>query len=194
MALPFPFQAALSVILACFLLVFVSEMGDKTQLMTLVLTTRYKRPWTVLAGVLVASLANLGLVAWLGTAISARINPMVLKWVVGLSFFGFAAWMLVPEKDEDLDHRNGYGAFLTTAVSIFVAEMGDKAQFAVLALGARYADPLRVTIGGVLGMVTADSLAVAFGGRLTAWVPMVWVRRAASLLFFLFGLILLLRS
>lgn len=169
-------------------------MGDKTQVMTLVLTTRFKRPWAVLAGVLVASVANLGLVAWLGTAISAWINPIVLKWVVGLSFFGFAAWMLVPEKEEDLDQRNGYGAFLTTAVSIFVAEMGDKAQFAVLALGARYADPLRVTIGSVLGMVTADSLAVAFGGRLTAWVPMVWVRRAASLLFFIFGLVLLFRS
>jgi putative Ca2+/H+ antiporter (TMEM165/GDT1 family) len=194
MALHFPFQAALSVIFACFLLVFVSEMGDKTQVMVLVLSTRFKRPWAILAGVLVASLANLGLVAWLGTAISAWINPLVLKWVVGLSFLGFALWMLVPEKDEDPEGRKGYGAFWTTAVSIFVAEMGDKAQFAVLALGARYADPLRVTIGSVLGMLAADSLAVAFGGRLTTYVPMAWVRRAASLLFFLFGLILLLHS
>jgi putative Ca2+/H+ antiporter (TMEM165/GDT1 family) len=185
---------ALTVLLPCFLLVFVSEMGDKTQLMALVLTTRFKRPWVVLAGIFVASLANLGLVAWLGASASAWINPTMLKWGVGLGFFGFAAWMLVPEKEEspDADGR-GYGAFWTTVVSIFLAEMGDKAQFAVLALGARYADPLQVTAGSVLGMLAADSLAVAFGGRLTAWIPMVWVRRAACLLFALFGLVMLLR-
>jgi Ca2+/H+ antiporter, TMEM165/GDT1 family len=195
MALPFSPSSALHILLPCFLLVFVSEMGDKTQLMVLVLSTRFKRPWAILAGVLVASVANLGLVACLGGVVSAWINPVALKWGVGLGFFGFAAWMLVPEKEESPGQAvSNAGAFWTTAVSIFLAEMGDKAQFAVLALGARYADPLRVTIGSALGMLAADSLAIAFGGRLTAWVPMLWVRRAASLLFALFGLALLLRS
>jgi putative Ca2+/H+ antiporter (TMEM165/GDT1 family) len=194
-AIPVFSPGALTVFLPCFLLVFVSEMGDKTQLLALVLTTRFKRPWTVLAGVLVASIANLGLVAWFGAGISARINPALLKWGLGLGFFGFAAWMLVPEKEESPEAgRGGHGAFWTTVVSIFFAEMGDKAQFAVLALGARFADPLQVAAGSVLGMLAADSLAVAFGGRLTAWIPMAWVRRAACLLFALFGLAMLLRS
>jgi putative Ca2+/H+ antiporter (TMEM165/GDT1 family) len=177
-------------------LVFASEMGDKTQLMVLVLSARYKRPWLILAGVLVASVANLGLVAWLGGAAAAWLNPTFLKWGVGLSFLGFAVWMLFPEKDEGADGGalSGSGAFWTTVLSIFLGEMGDKAQLAVLAMGARYGDALKVTLGSCLGMLAADGLAIAFGERLTRWVPMLWVRRGAACLFALFGLVLLWRG
>jgi putative Ca2+/H+ antiporter (TMEM165/GDT1 family) len=180
--------------LNCFLLTFVSEMGDKTQLLALVLATRFKRPWTVLAGILTASLASLGLAATLGGAVAHWLGPKVLAWALGLTFLAFAVWLLVPEKEESLEGGKGNGAFWTTVFTIFLAEMGDKAQLAVAALGAHYAAPLSVTLGASTGMLAADALAVLFGGRLTARIPMVWVRRAASLLFALLGLTALFRT
>lgn len=182
------------IVLKCFLLTFASEMGDKTQLLALVLATRFKRPWTVLAGILLASLLSLGLAATLGGAVAHWLGPVVLKWGLGLTFLGFAAWLLVPEKEEAHEQSNGHGVFWTTVLTIFLAELGDKAQLAVVALGAHFASPLRVTAGATAGMVAADALAVLFGERLTAKIPMVWVRRMASLLFALLGLTALLRN
>jgi len=181
-------------VLPCFLLVLVSEMGDKTQLLALVLALRFRRPWPIMAGILVATLANHGLASWLGAAAAAWIGPVALKWGLACVFFGFAAWLLVPDKDEGLDERPRGGVFWTTVVLFFLAEMGDKTQLATIALGARYADPLLVTAGTTLGMLAADGLAVAFGDKLTARIPMDWVRRAASLLFALFGAALLWRG
>jgi len=182
----------MAIFFSCFLVVFLSEMGDKTQWMVLVLSTRFKRPLAILAGVLVASLANFGLVAWLGKALSAHINPLVLRYCIALSFLGFAVWLLFPENEEGGRDADGKSAFWTTVASIFLAEMGDKGQFAVLALSARLSAPLLVTLGSSLGMVAADSLAIVFGERLKVWVPMHWVRRAASLLFAIFGVGILL--
>jgi len=184
----------LAVLFSCFLLVFLSEMGDKTQLLTLVLAARFRRPWAVLAGVLCAAAASLGLAAFLGGAIAAWLGPALLRWIGAASFLAVGALLLIPEKDGDAPPSGGAGAFWTTVVTIFLAEIGDKAQLAVVLLGAHYQQPLWVALGSVLGMVAADSLAIVFGGRLTAWVPMAWIRRAASLLFILFGLALLWRG
>lgn len=186
----------MAVILPCFLLVFVSEMGDKTQLLALVLALRFRRPWLVMAGILVATVANHGLASCVGGAAAAWIGPRALRWGLAATFLGFAAWLLVPDKEEAPTEGGTAraGVFVTTVVSFFLAEMGDKTQLATIALGARYADPLRVTLGSSLGMLAADGLAVFLGERLTARIPMAWVRRGASLLFALFGLALLWRG
>lgn len=185
----------MNTVLQSFFLVFISEMGDKTQLLTLVLVLRYRQPWAIMGGILVATLLNHGLASWLGGRAAALVAPGVLAWVLALTFFAFAAWILVPDKDEGLEEKkDGAGAFWTTAVAFFLAEMGDKTQLATIALGARFASPWLVTAGTTLGMLAADGLAVAFGERLLQRIPMLWVRRAASLLFALFGVGILLRG
>ncbi len=168
-------------------------MGDKTQLLALMLATRFKKPWTIMAGILVATLANHGLAALVGAKAIAFLPSGSGRYVLGAVFLGFAVWILVPDKaDEDSGEKPGRGAFLTTVVSFFFAEMGDKTQLATVGLGARYTDFLAVTAGTTLGMLLADGLAVFLGERLTRRIPMAWVRRAAALLFAAFGIGILL--
>jgi Ca2+/H+ antiporter, TMEM165/GDT1 family len=176
-----------------FLLVFASEMGDKTQLLALVLASRFRQPFAIMSGILVATLLNHGLASYLGGWISSLVTPRTLTWILAITFFAFAAWILIPDKDDDDDHQPKFGAFITTTITFFLAEMGDKTQLATVALGARYSSPILVTLGTTLGMLAADGLAVAFGENLTRKISMTWVRRIASLLFALFGLGILLR-
>lgn len=178
-------------LLNSFLLVFASEMGDKTQLLALVLTARFRKPWVILAGVFVATLLNHALASWAGAWLSAWLEPNTLRWVLAFTFFAFAAWILVPDKEEELKASGSAGAFLTTLVAFFLAEMGDKTQLATVALGARYDDPWMVTIGSTLGMLGSNALAIFFGQKLLARIPMQWIRVAASVLFALFGLAVL---
>lgn len=178
-------------IIQSFFLVFASETGDKTQLLALVLVLRFKRPWVIMAGILLATLLNHGLASWLGGRAAALVQPQTLRWILAITFFAFAAWILVPDKDEDLKQGSKYGAFWTTIVTFFLAEMGDKTQLATVALGARFINVWLVTCGTTLGMLAADGLAVAFGENLVTRVPMLWVRRLASLLFVLFGVLIL---
>jgi putative Ca2+/H+ antiporter (TMEM165/GDT1 family) len=182
----------MSEILQSFLLVLASEMGDKTQLLALVLASRFKKPWTIMMGILVATLLNHGLASFAGGWVATLIPALYLKWILAFIFFGFAIWILIPDEDEGLDDRKGYGAFVTTVVTFFIAEMGDKTQLATVALGARYHAPLLVTAGTTLGMLVADGLAVFFGDHLTSRVDMKWIRRFACSLFFVFGLMILL--
>jgi putative Ca2+/H+ antiporter (TMEM165/GDT1 family) len=170
-----------------FFLVLVSEMGDKTQLLALVLALRFKKPWAIMAGILVATLLNHGLASWLGGAVSGLMAPQTLKYALAAIFIGFAAWILVPDADEGGPKEGDRGAFLTTVVAFFLAEMGDKTQLATVALGARYASPLVVTAGTTLGMLVSDGLAVAFGEKLTQRIPLKYVRVFAALSFFAFG-------
>ena len=181
----------MNALLSSFLLVFISEMGDKTQLLALLLALRFRRPAVILAGITVATVANHALAAWLGSALAAWADPTALKWGLALSFFGFAAWILVPDKEQGLDAGGHWGAFITTVVSFFLAEMGDKTQLATIALGARFHRTSLVVCGSTLGILAADGLAIAFGERLTRRIPMAWMRRMASLLFALFGLLIL---
>jgi len=171
-----------------FLLVFVSEMGDKTQLLALVLAAKFRKPIPIILGILVATLLNHALASYVGTIVTHYISPGVLKWILAGTFFGFGLWMLIPDKDEGFDDKHRWGPFLTTTVAFFLAEMGDKTQLATVALGAKYAAPLMVTAGTTLGMLGADGLAVFFGHRFTEKISMSLVHKIASALFILFGL------
>jgi putative Ca2+/H+ antiporter (TMEM165/GDT1 family) len=179
------------VILQSFILVLASEMGDKTQLLALVLASRFRKPWTIMAGILVATVANHGLASWAGVYAASMIPPAVLKYGLAASFFAFAAWVLIPDKDGELSEAGRMGAFVTTVVAFFLAEMGDKTQLATVALGATFGAPVAVTIGTTMGMLVADGVAVFFGERLTSVVPMRYVRRGACALFALFGIAVL---
>jgi putative Ca2+/H+ antiporter (TMEM165/GDT1 family) len=176
------------VIAQCFALIFASEMGDKTQLLALVLAARFRKPWTTMSGILVATILNHALASWAGGWLSTLASPATLRWILALIFFVFAAWILIPDKDdESTGEKSTRGAFLTTVITFFLAEMGDKTQLVTVALGARFNDPVAVTIGTTLGMLGADGLAVFFGERLTKVVPMKWIRAGTAVLFALFG-------
>jgi putative Ca2+/H+ antiporter (TMEM165/GDT1 family) len=167
-------------------------MGDKTQLLALLLAARFRRPWTIMAGILAATLLNHGLASWAGGSLAGFVPHQTLAWVLAATFFLFAGWILIPDKEEEQKESGQYGAFLTTLVTFFLAEMGDKTQLATVALGAKFSSVFAVTVGTTAGMLAADSLAVFFGEKLTEKVPMKWVRWFASLLFALFGLGILL--
>lgn len=184
----------LSATIQSFLLVAVSEMGDKTQLLALVLTTRFRKPWAIMAGILCATLLNHGLASWAGVFLAGWLPDYVRKWGLALVFFAFAAWILIPDKDEGLDETPRFGAFLTTLITFFLAEMGDKTQLATVALGAEFHAPVAVTIGTTAGMLVADGLAVFFGDKLTKRISMKWIHAGAAALFALFGVMILMRG
>lgn len=174
-------------ILASFLLVAASEMGDKTQLLAFSLATRFRRPWPIMAGILVATVANHGLASSVGAWISAHVPPQIMAGVLAVSFIGFGLWTLRPDSLDEANGQERFGAFITTTALFFLAEMGDKTQLATVALAARYADVVKVTVGTTLGMLAADGLAVFLGERLAARVSSSRIRWAAATLFFLFG-------
>ncbi len=179
-------------VIQSFFLIFASEMGDKTQLLALVLTSRYKKPWTIMAGIFAATLLNHAAASWAGGWISNLFDQKTLSLILGGVFLIFAVWILIPDKDEELKKSCRYGVFLTTLIAFFLAEMGDKTQLATIALGAEFKSPLLVTIGTTAGMLAADGLAVFFGERLTQRISLKWIRIGACFLFAAFGLGILL--
>jgi putative Ca2+/H+ antiporter (TMEM165/GDT1 family) len=182
----------LEVVWKSFLLVTATEMGDKTQLLALVLTARFRKPWVIMAGILAATILNHGLAAYAGQWVSRLLDPNTLKWVLALTFMAFAIWVLVPDKDDEKIHSSSTSAFFVTLASFFMAEMGDKTQLATVALAARFGDILWVTVGTTLGMLVADGLAVFLGERITKVIPMKQMRWIASGLFMLSGILILL--
>jgi putative Ca2+/H+ antiporter (TMEM165/GDT1 family) len=186
-------EAFLETLLNSYFLVFAGEMGDKNQLLSLVLMARYKKPWTILAGVTVATLLNHALASGLDGIAAAQVSPQILKWSLALTFFAFAGWILVPDKEGEIKTGTRFGAFVTTVIAFFIAEMGDKTQLATIALGARYSSAALVTLGTTAGMISSNALAVFLGERLLSKVPMNWVRITASVLFAAFGILILFR-
>ena len=182
-------QPAAVAFVSSFLIVALAEMGDKTQLVALSFASRYRRPWTVMLGILLATTANHALASTAGTWVASRIPAVVLAWILGLGFIGFGIWTLVPDRFEERSSASRWGPLATTAVVFFLAEMGDKTQLATVALSARFAAPLAVTVGTTLGMLASDGLAVLAGQSLAARVPMSWIRRLAAVTFFVFGAI-----
>jgi putative Ca2+/H+ antiporter (TMEM165/GDT1 family)/esterase/lipase len=178
-------------LLSSSVLVAASEMGDKTQLLAFLLVARFKRPVPILAGILVATLLNHGLAAALGSYVAGLVSPNTLRIALAIIFFVFALWTLKSDEHDDKPEDSRWGAFVTTTVLFFLAEMGDKTQLATVALGARFADTLMVTAGTTLGMMAADGFAVFVGHRVAERLPMRWIRRAAALLFFIFGVLVL---
>jgi putative Ca2+/H+ antiporter (TMEM165/GDT1 family) len=174
-------------VVTSFLLVAVGEMGDKTQLLALTLASRYRRPWVVLAGILVATLANHALAAGVGAWISAHVPPRVMAGVLAATFIGFGFWTLVPDTLDANARPARFGPFVTTVILFFLAEMADKTQLATIALAARYRSLVLVTLGTTLGMLASNALAVFLGDRLAARVPMKVLRWVAAGLFFAFG-------
>ena len=181
-------------LLSSFALVAASEMGDKTQLLAFSLSARFKRPVPILAGIFVATVLNHSLAAAAGSWVAALVSPELLRIFLALAFFAFALWTLKPDSLDDRPSESRWGAFATTTILFFLAEMGDKTQLATVALGARFASPMLVTFGTTLGMMAADGLAVFAGHRLAERLPMQWIRRAAALLFLLFGVGVLLNG
>jgi Ca2+/H+ antiporter, TMEM165/GDT1 family len=177
----------LEAILSSFVLVAISEMGDKTQLLAFSLATKYRRPWVVMGGILAATLLNHTLASGVGTWISARVPAHLMAAILAATFIGFGLWTLKPDTLEEQKKPDRFGPFVTTAILFFLAEMGDKTQLATVALAARYRSVLLVTTGTTLGMLASDGLAVFVGERLAHRVSMKWLRVGAASLFFAFG-------
>ncbi len=172
--------------------VALAEMGDKTQLLAIMLATRFRRPWPVVAGIFVATLANHALAAWAGSALADFFAGRAFRIAVALSFIAMAIWTLIPDKIDDGAAASGkHGAFLTTLISFFVVEIGDKTQIATVALGARFHDVAAVAIGTTLGMLLANVPAVFLGTKLVEKVPMRTVHVIAAAIFLALGLWLL---
>jgi putative Ca2+/H+ antiporter (TMEM165/GDT1 family) len=175
--------------------VAVGEIGDKTQLLALVLAARYRRPWPIVAGIFVATLANHAAAAALGAWLQGLFDATTLRWLLGASFLAVAAWMLVPDS-AGADAANtratrGLGIFGITLVAFFLAEMGDKTQIATVMLAARYGSLVAVTAGTTLGMMMANVPAVLLGERALQLMPLQWVHRIAAALFALLGVLAL---
>ena len=175
-------------LLSSFMVVALAEMGDKTQLVALSMASRYRRPWAVMLGILIATTINHALASSVGVWAASRLPTAVVEWILGLSFIGFGVWTLVPDTYDEPTKRPTWGPLVTTTVVFFLAEMGDKTQLATVALAARFGSPVAVTAGTTLGMVAADALAVFAGIYLATRLSIIWIRRAAAALFFLFGL------
>lgn len=173
--------------------VALGEIGDKTQLLALMLAARYRRPWPIAAGILVATLLNHALAGALGAEVAAWLGPQLLRWIVGVSFLAMAAWMLVPDEAGELDGRGGrYGVFATTLLCFFLAEMGDKTQIATVALAARYPGLVAVVAGSTLGLMLANVPAVFLGEKAARRLPMRLVHAAGAALFAGLGMLILL--
>ena len=170
-------------------IVALAEMGDKTQLLSLVLAARFRKPWPIVWGIFVATVFNHALAGGLGTWVTLWLGPEVLRWVLAVSFFAMAAWMLVPDKldDEDTSVKPRWGVFGTTVVAFFLAEMGDKTQIATVMLAAEYKQWAWVVMGTTLGMMVANAPVVWFGERITRLVPLHWVHRISALVFVVLG-------
>ncbi|THF66946.1 TMEM165/GDT1 family protein [Pseudothauera nasutitermitis] len=173
-------------------IVALAEIGDKTQLLSFVLAARFRKPWPIVLGILVATLANHAFAAAVGTWITSVLGPDVLRWVLGLSFIAMAAWILVPDKlDEEEVKPLRYGIFGTTLLAFFLAEMGDKTQVATVALAAQYDAFFWVVCGTTLGMMLANAPAVLIGDRLAHRMPVRLVHGIAALIFLVLGLLAL---
>ena len=173
--------------------VAVSEIGDKTQLLALLLAARFQKPWPIIAGIFAATVFNHAIAGALGGWIATTIDPVYLKWGLGVLFIGMGLWALVPDKLDDEDARIAHstsnaGIFWITTVSFFIAEIGDKTQIATAALAARLDSVVLVVAGTTAGMLLADVPAVYIGRFATEKLQSPWVRYVAAAIFVGMGL------
>lgn len=173
--------------------VFIAEIGDKTQLLTLFLAARFAQKNAIILGIFIATLLNHAVSAFFGVWLSQTVSPDVMKWVVGASFIVVGLWLLIPDKD-DADTGQGwlkYGAFTATLVLFFLAEIGDKTQLATVLLAAKYQNLFWVVSGSVLGLMLANVPVAYLGERIIQKIPAKAVRIAACILFCVLGVITL---
>ena len=176
-------------------IVALAEMGDKTQLLSLVLAARFRKPWPIVLGIFVATVVNHALAGAVGSWVTTALGPDVLRWVLGGSFIAMALWMLIPDKldDGEGDSAPKYGVFATTVVAFFLAEMGDKTQVATVMLAARFNAWASVVAGTTLGMMLANAPVVWFGDAITRKVPIRAVHVVGAIVFLVLGVLALLR-
>jgi putative Ca2+/H+ antiporter (TMEM165/GDT1 family) len=171
-------------------IVALAEVGDKTQLLSLLLAARYRQPVPIILGVLVATLINHAGAGGVGTLLSNLLAPSVLNWIVVASFALMAGWILVPDKlnaEEVVMPRKPMGVFATTALAFFLAEMGDKTQIVTIALAARFHDFLGVVAGTTLGMMLANVPVIYLGHRFADRLPAKAIHAVAALIFLVLG-------
>jgi putative Ca2+/H+ antiporter (TMEM165/GDT1 family) len=169
-------------------IVALAEVGDKTQLLAFILAAKFRKPVPIVLGILVATIANHALAGALGSWITTLVSPEALRWILGLSFLGMAAWTLIPDKfDEDDAKLARYGVFGTTLIAFFLAEMGDKTQIATVALAAQYHSIVLVVAGTTLGMLIANVPAVLLGDRIAQRMPVRLVHGIAAAIFAVLG-------
>lgn len=172
-------------------IVALAEMGDKTQLLSFVLAAKFKQKTSIILGIFGATLANHFFAGYVGTWFAGVVSPVVMKWIVALSFFAFAGWALKPDTLEENKTLRGTGVFLTTFMTFFFVEMGDKTQLATIALAARYHALVAVVMGTTLGMMIANVPAVYMGEVLARRVNMKIMRFIAAALFIILGILAL---
>ncbi|MCK9987717.1 MAG: Ca2+/H+ antiporter, TMEM165/GDT1 family [Azoarcus sp.] len=169
-------------------IVALAEIGDKTQLLAFMLAARFRKPWPIIAGILVATIANHAFAGAVGTWVTTVLGPDVLRWVLGLSFIAMAVWMMIPDKlDEDEITVPKFGVFATTVVAFFLAEMGDKTQIATVALAAQYGTFVAVVTGTTLGMMIANVPAVLAGNGIAKRLPIRLIHGVAASIFAVLG-------
>jgi Ca2+/H+ antiporter, TMEM165/GDT1 family len=174
-------------------IVALAEIGDKTQLLAFILAAKFRKPLPIIAGILVATVANHAFAGALGAWITSLAGPEIMRWVLGVSFIGMAIWTLIPDKIDDEDTRLArFGVFGTTLVAFFMAEMGDKTQVATVALAAQYQAIVTVVAGTTLGMLIANVPAVLLGDRIAHRMPVRLVHAIAAAIFALLGIATLL--
>ncbi|HTY93382.1 MAG TPA: TMEM165/GDT1 family protein [Steroidobacteraceae bacterium] len=169
--------------------VAVGELGDKTQLLSLILASRLRRPLPIIAGIFVATLGNHLLACGFGEWAGHLITPGILRGVLGASFIAVAVWALIPDRlDDGFEGRSTHGVFVFTVVTFFLAEMGDKTQLVAVALAARYQQLLPVVLGTTLGMMLVNVATVLFADRAVRWIPLKLVRIVAAALYTVLGI------
>ena len=171
-------------------IVALAEMGDKTQLLALILAARFRKPWPIVLGIFVATIANHALAGAAGAWVTTVLGPDVLRWVLGCSVIAMAVWMLIPDSVDDAETSGTprFGVFGTTVVAFFLAEMGDKTQIATVMLAAQYQAWAWVVAGTTLGMMLANAPVVWLGDKITKLVPLRVVHVVSALIFLGLGL------
>lgn len=176
--------------------VALAEIGDKTQLLALLLAARYRRPVPIVLGILVATLANHACAAVLGATVAGLLQGEVFRWILAASFIAMGLWTLVPDKLDADEAKAGpgerWGPFLATTVAFFLVEIGDKTQIATVALAAQFHSVVLVTLGTTLGMMAANVPAVLIGGFAARRLPLAAIRAVAAALFVLIGFLVML--
>lgn len=179
-------------LLSSFFLVALGEIGDKTQLLSLALILRFRTPWPILIGVILATLLNHGISVWLGDWLAGTVPLDVMRWILAISFLTLGLWMLIPDDPEAIRQEPKYGAFLTALVLFFIAEIGDKTQLATIALAVQFQSQFWPVLGGsTLGMVAANLPVIWLGHRLANNRLETWAHRISALLFIGFAIAVL---
>lgn len=173
-------------------IVALAEIGDKTQLLALLLAAKFRKPVPIILGILVATLANHAFAGVVGTWLAHQVSADVMRWILGVSFIAMAGWALIPDKlDDSPTAAPRFGVFLTTLVAFFIVEMGDKTQIATVALAAKYASLAAVVMGTTAGMMIANVPAVLLGEVAATKLPLKLVRAVAAAIFLVMGLLVL---